>query len=173
MIATRRPQRSSTAIAAAADGPTASQRWRASLPLLAAGGVAIIAGGMAAAMTGPTDWDHGSWVAAFLVLVAGVAQIGLGAGHAQLPRVAPSVGFIAAACASWNLGCGAVIVGTLLSAPIAVFIGSALLVATLAMSMFAVRGADGQPFLLLTYRALLIVLLVSIPIGNALASARG
>ena len=67
------------------------QRWSSIVPMLAAGGVSIVAGGVVAAVTGPTDWDHGSWVAAFLVLVAGVAQLGVGAGQAQLVPVAPTV----------------------------------------------------------------------------------
>ncbi len=150
----------------------ASQPWRPSIPLLAAGSVAIIAGGLAAAVTGPTEWDHGSWVAAFLVLVTGVAQIGLGTGQAQLAPVTPGIGFAAVECALWNAGCLAVIVGTLLSAPIAVSIGSALLVAALGMSTFAVRGTGGRRLLLVLYRALLIVLLVSIPIGTTLAWTR-
>lgn len=154
------------------NGPTASRRWRPSVPLLTAGSVAIIAGGLAAAVTGPTEWDHGSWAAAFLVLVTGVAQIGLGAAQAHLAPVTPGIGFAAVECALWNAGCLAVIVGTLLSAPIAVSIGSALLVAALGMSTFAVRGTGGRRLLLVLYRALLIVLLMSIPIGTTLAWTR-
>lgn len=152
--------------------PTASQRWRPSVPFLAAGSLAIIAGGFAAAVTGPTEWEHGSWVAAFLVLVAGVAQVGLGAAQAQLAPITPSIGFAAVECALWNAGCLAVIVGTLLSNPLTVSIGGGLVVAALGMSTFAVRGTGGQRLLLLLYRALLIVLLVSIPIGTTLAWTR-
>ena len=111
-------------------------------------------------------------MAAFLVLVTGVAQIGLGACQSQLSPVAPSVGFAAVECALWNGGCLAVVAGTLLSNPVAVSVGSGLLVAALGVSMFAVRGIGGQPLLLRLYRALLIVLLVSIPIGTALAWTR-
>ena len=60
--------------------PTGAHHWRRSLPLFTAGGASVVAGGMAAAVTGPMQWGHGSWVAAFLVLVAGAAQIGIGAG---------------------------------------------------------------------------------------------
>ena len=154
---------------AASDGLAVSQRWRPSAPLFAAGSVSIIAGGLAAAVTGPIEWNHGSWVAAFLVLVTGAGQIGLGAGQARLAPVAPSVGFTAVECALWNGGCLTVISGTLLSNPPAVSIGSGLLVAALGMSTFGVRGTGGQPLLLVLYRGLLIVLLASIPIGTALA----
>lgn len=122
--------------------------------------------------TGPTEWDHGSWVAAFLVLVTGVAQVGLGAAQAQLAPLTPSIPFAAVECALWNAGCLAVIVGTLLSNSLTVSIGGGLLVAALGMSTFAVRGTGGQRSLLLLYRALLIVLLVSIPIGTTLAWTR-
>lgn len=42
----------------------ATTRWSVNLPLLIAGGVSIIAGGLIAAVTGPADWEHGAWVAA-------------------------------------------------------------------------------------------------------------
>ena len=143
------------------------------MPLLAAGGVSIVAGGLIAAVTGPTDWDHGTWVAAFLVLVAGVAQIGVGAGQAQLAPVAPTVGYAAVECVLWNAGCMTIVTGTLLSSPAAVSVGSTLLVAALGMSTFAVRGSGSHHSLfLLMYRVLLIVLLASIPIGIALAWSR-
>lgn len=152
---------------------TTTQRWRSTVPMLAAGGVSIVAGGLVAAVAGPTDWDHGSWVAAFLVLVAGVAQIGVGAAQAQLAPVAPTVGFAAVACVLWNAGCMTIVTGTLLSNQVAVSIGSTLLAAALAMSTFALRGSGIQPRqFLLPYRVLLLVLLTSTPIGIALAWTR-
>lgn len=143
------------------------------LPLFAAGGASVVAGGMAAAVTGPMQWGHGSWVAAFLVLVAGVAQIGIGAGQASLASHALSATFIAVQSAMWNAGCAMVVVGTLVSLPEIVFIGSAPLVAVLVMSAVALRGTRAQrsAFSLL-YRLLLVVLLASIPIGLALAWVR-
>lgn len=167
-----RPTTSVSTTTTNANTSSAAQRWRPSVPLLATGTVAIVAGGMAAAVTGPTDWSHGSWVAAFLVLVAGVAQIGLGAGQAQLAPAVATIRLAAVECVLWNVGCVAVVAGTLLSAPIAVTIGSAPLVAALAMATFAVRGAGRQRLLLALYRALLVVLLVSIPVGSALAWSR-
>lgn len=66
-----------------------------------------------------------------------------------------------------------VIAGTLLSAPLVVSIGSMPLVAALGMALFTVRGFGGQSRLLLWfYRALLVVLLVSIPIGCLLSWMR-
>lgn len=156
----------------ATDGQTASQRWRSSAPLLAAGGVAVIVGGLAAAVTGPIDWVHGSWVAAFFVLVGGVAQIGIAIGQAQLAHAAPTVTFVAGECGLWNTSCLMIVAGTLLSAPVIVTIGSGLMVTVLLMSMIAIRGSHGSRLLVTSYRSLLVVLLASIPIGTALAWAR-
>jgi hypothetical protein len=138
---------------------------------LVTGGAAIIAGGLVAAVTGPTGWDHGSWVAAFLVLVTGVAQIGVGAAQAQLARTAPTVAYVATECGVWNGSCIVVIAGTLLSSPATVTAGSALLLVALGMSASAVRQS-GRSSLLRLYRTLLIGLLASTPIGIALAWAR-
>lgn len=142
-------------------------------PLLAAGGVSIVAGGLAAAVTGPTAWDHGSWVAAFLVLVVGVAQVGVAAGQAHFAPIAVTSTFATVQSVAWNAGCIAIIAGTLLSSPVTVSIGSAPLVVALAMATFAVRGSDRRPRpLSWIYRLVLFVIAVSIPIGIALSWAR-
>lgn len=138
-----------------------------------AGGASVIAGGSAAAVTGPTQWGHGSWVAAFLVLVAGVAQISVGAGQAHLAPLVPSARLIAAQCVMWNAGCATVIAGTLLSSPLLVVVGSAPLVAALVTSIIVLRGSrSNRSAFLVLYRLLLAVLLASIPIGVVLAWAR-
>ena len=152
---------------------TATTRWAANLPLLVAGGVSIVAGGLVAAVTGPADWEHGAWVAAFLVLVAGVAQVGIAVGQAGLAPNAPAISFVAVEGLSWNVACITIITGTLRSNPVAVTIGSALLIIALGVAAFAVSGSDGQHRLLLwSYRVLLVVLLMSIPVGIALSWVR-
>ena len=113
-----------------------TQRWMSVLPMLIVGGVGVISGGLVAAITGPTSWQHGSWVAAFLVLVVGVGQIGIASGQALVST------------------------------------GSALLMITLVISTTEVRRADGPRSILVLYRTLLLVLLVSIPIGMVLAWVR-
>ncbi len=151
----------------------AAQRWRVASPLLIAGGLSIVAGGLVAAVTGPTNWERGSWVAAFLVLVAGVAQIGVGASQAHLGPTPTSASSTAVECALWNLACIATIVGSLLNNTVVVAIASTPLVAALIMSTFAVRGSQSRhQRLLLAYRLLLILLLASIPVGITLAWAR-
>jgi hypothetical protein len=97
-------QRAPATVQAAVD----SQRWRSNVSLLAAGGAAIVAGGLIAAVTGPTEWGHGSWVAAFLVLVGGVAQVGMGLAQAAFDGAAPSARFVSVECALWSSGSVAV-----------------------------------------------------------------
>lgn len=162
----------SIGVALVAD-PAGTRPWMRSVALFTAGGASVIAGGIAAAVTGPAQWGHGSWVAAFLVLVAGAGQIGVGAGQAHVAPLTPSVTFTAVQCVMWNAGCAMVIAGTLLSRPTIVLVGSAPLMAVLVMSTVALRGSRAQrsAFLLL-YRLLLVVLLASIPIGVALAWLR-
>lgn len=154
--------------------PFSSDRWRRSLPLLITGTVSVVAGGLVAAVTGPTEWSDGSWVAAFLVLVAGVAQLGIGAGQAYLAVTARTLAFVAAQAVMWNVGCATVIAGTLLSSPATVAVGSAPLVAVLLLSMVAIRDQFGaqRSVALVGYRLLLLVVLVSVPIGLALAFTR-
>ena len=49
-------------------------RWPSVRPFLLIGSLCTIAGGLVAAVTRPTGFVLGSWTAAFLVLVGGVAQ---------------------------------------------------------------------------------------------------
>lgn len=93
-------------------------RWSASRPFIFLGSLCTVAGGLVAAMTRPTGFVLGSWTAAFLVLVGGVAQIALGAGQGWLAHQAPLIGRVRAEAAFWNLGVGATIVGTLTGMPI-------------------------------------------------------
>lgn len=132
----------------------------------------ITLGGLVAAVTGPLDLTHGSWLAAYLVLVGGVAQVAMGsmgrrrATHVQL--------------AAWNGGNLAVIGGALITEPLLVDLGS-LLLGAIVLALLAVRssgrhagGTGGQvPALVLwAYRSLLVALAVSIPIGIVLSHAR-
>ena len=149
-----------------------TQRWMSVLPMLIVGGVGVISGGLVAAITGPTSWQHGSWVAAFLVLVVGVGQIGIASGQALLACGPSANGNMAAECGSFNVGCALIIGGTLIAAPPVVSAGSALLMSALVISTTEVRRADGPRSILVLYRTLLLVLLVSIPIGMGLAWVR-
>ncbi len=94
------------------------------LPFVIAGTVALVSGGIAAALTRPTGCDHGPWVAAFLVLVTGVGQIGLAIGQTVFADHVPSRRHLAAEVASLNAGSVVVISGTLVSSPVVVSAGA-------------------------------------------------
>lgn len=143
-------------------------------PFAALGTACVVAGGLVAAATAPVPSEHGSWAAAYLVLVAGVAQVGLGGGQALLAPRLPSRRLVAAEFAGWNAGNAAVLAGTLLHLTALVYVGGALLVAALALLVHGVRGAGGRRgWPLHAFRLLVVVLLVSIPAGLLLAQTGG
>ena len=101
----------------------------------------------------------------------------LGAGQAALAPNLPSRGLVVGQCVTWNVGSAGVILGTLIDSPTLVSAGSVVFLAAVALAAFAARGQSGltgrSRFLLLAFRVLLIVLLVSTPIGIVLSWARG
>lgn len=151
-------------------------RW-----LMALGGGFVLLGGAVAAVTGPLALAKGSWLAAYLVLVCGVPQyVG---GRVTAARQLGRAGWVL--LAGWNLGNAAVVAGTLLSAPYVVDLGGAILLVPLLLLLWAalrhsdpegaapgtVTGFGGRAgrWLLI---ALLVVLIVSVPIGLGLAHVR-
>jgi len=142
-------------------------------PFLVAGTSAIVAGGVVAAITGPTGWDDGSWVAAFAVLVTGVGQIGLGAGQLLLAGPRVSGRQIVGEVAAINGGSCLVIIGTLTSTPVVVTLGGLVLVAGLVVFAVAARGGlTTRHWVRSAYLGLLAVLVFSTPIGLVLAWLR-
>jgi len=133
----------------------------------------VVGGGLVAAVTGPLHLEHGSWAAAYLVLVGGVAQGALGAGQYFLAPQRFTGWKVVAELVAWNSASAAVIGGTLIGNPWVVDAGGGLLVASLALMFQTVRGPGAQPrWALWGYRALLVVMGVSIPIGLLLAHLR-
>lgn len=164
--------------------PVGSLAWLAGrrselLPFTVVGTLSIIAGGLVAAVTAPAPSEHGTWSAAYLVLVAGVAQIGLGLGQAMFTSRRTRPPIVAAQAAGWNVGNAAVISGTLLGALALVDIGGVMLVITLGLMARGLAPAGAQPLRgvrrlgLYGYRILVLILLVSIPVGLVLARLRG
>lgn len=152
-------------------------RPEAALAIIGVG--CVVFGGLVAAATGPLGLEQGSWVAAYLVLVGGVAQVAMGLAPAWLTQRPASPTISWSTLASWDLGSALVIAGTLTDMPLVVDGGSVLLVIGLATALYAVRrgsphsSAEGAAWLVSwIYRALLLVLLVSIPIGVVLAHLR-
>ena len=138
--------------------------------LVVVGIAAVIAGGLIAAVTEPFGLTDGSWAAAYLVLVWGISQVAIGAAQ-QLIAVVPSPTLAWAVFALWNLGNVGVLVGTLVALPTVVVAGSVLLLIALVGAFVAVRGAHRRIWAWL-YRALIVVLFVSVFVGIALSFVR-
>ncbi len=137
------------------------------------GAAAVILGGLVAAVTGPLELSKGSWAAAYLVLVAGAAQVVMGSARQRWMRSGSDAqGW--AQFASWNIGNLAVIIGTSAGSTVAVFAGAALLVIALVLAFLATFRLQGRAdrMLLLGFRILLVLLAVSIPIGVTLSAIR-
>lgn len=150
-------------------------RWFPAFPFMAMGGISIIAGGLVAAVTAISPTRHATWAAAYLVLVVGVAQLGIGMGQALLAPKTPSPRLITAELLTWDIGNAGVIAGTLLNRVGLVDLGGVLLAVSLILFLLGVRGHAGQKrWLLYGYRLLIAIVLVSIPIGLIISrSAHG
>lgn len=148
-------------------------RWPAVRPFLVVGSVCIVAGGLVAAITRPTGFELGSWLAAYLVLVGGVAQIGLGVGQAWLAQAPPSGVEVRNEAVVWNLSVLATVVGTLLASPILTTVGGIALVVALGLFLAGVRATGGASRTVgAVYRGLTAIVLVSTPVGLVLAWVR-
>lgn len=135
--------------------------------------VCIVIGGLVAAVTSPLGLKHGSWAAAYLVLVGGVAQGGLGIGQHVLTQRRPALRVVGIELATWNAGGLAVIGGTVVSNPWIVDLGGLLLAAALLCMIWLTRGSTAGPrWLAWGYRILLAVIIISIPIGLTMAHLR-
>ena len=133
------------------------------------GAAMVVAGGIVAAINSPAPFAHGSWLAAYLVLVAGVAQVGLGAGRAALPLPARAPRAARAEFGLWNAGNVVVVAGVLLDAPAIVVAGSVALLAALASFAAGTRGARSPG--VAVYRLAIVGLATSVLVGCALAGA--
>jgi hypothetical protein len=158
--------------------PVRAAELRRAAPAAAVGAASVVVGGLVAAVTATAPSEHGAWLAAYLVLVGGVAQIALAVGQALLATGSPSPRTLAVEITAWNLGNVAVVVGTLTGHPTLVGLGGALLVLALALLGTGVRRAGHRGdrlrwWALLAFRLLLLTLLVSIPVGLWLAVVHG
>lgn len=147
-------------------------RWHAMGGFALVGLIAVIAGGLVAAVTGPTGFTDGSWVAAYLVLVAGVAQVGLGVGQALLAAVPPSRRRRGWQLVVYSVANTAVLLGTLTESVAVVVAGGVLLLLALALFLAAVRRPRTHSWHLAIYRILLAILGVSVPVGIVLSALR-
>ena len=147
---------------------------RSAIPFLSVGGVSVIAGGLLSAATAPTPSYTASWAVAYIVLVAGVVQLVLGIGQAQLAPHQPSGRILALECVTFNLANVAVLAGTVIGAAWIVDIGAALIVIALALFIWSVRGTgSANRWMLYGFRAVIVIVLVTTPIGLVIAHLKG
>lgn len=158
--------------AAAADVVDAAAIWRSlavsgTRAFVALAGSLIVIGGCVAAVNSATPFAHGSWVAAYLVLVGGVAQIALAVGRRPLSRRLSRAGLML-----WNAGNAGVIAGVLADLSGLVSAGStALLVGLLCFARDARRAAPRRRSVTLLFDAGVVALAASVVVGSALAGA--
>jgi len=144
---------------------------RFALTFFLIGSAFVVLGGLVAAVSTPLRFASGPWLAAYLVLVCGVAQCLFGIMRRYVaPSPMTAVGF-AVELVCWNLGNAAVVVGDLVRIPFVVGIGGALLVVVLVLQLLHLRHvAAGLRWAAWLYGIVVAVLLVSIPIGILLAA---
>lgn len=174
---TPRPTASTARAATAPVAPTTNtvlvKRWPVIQPFLAVGAICIIAGGVVAAVARPTGFEMGSWLAAFLVLVGGVAQVALGVGQGWLAVIAPAPRTIYGELVVFNVGAALTVIGSLAAIPAVTTVGSLCVVAALVLFL---RGVGGGTYRLrrplLAYQLLVWFVLLSTPVGIVLAWIR-
>jgi hypothetical protein len=146
--------------------------WAAAAPFAIVGVACVVAGGLISAAVASSPSENSSWAVAYLVLIGGVAQVALGVGQSRLAGTAPSRRILTAEFVCWNAGNAAVITGQLLGYPWVIDAGGAMLVAALALLFRGVRGStagtSAETWLLYAYRVILLIVLISIPIGLVL-----
>jgi hypothetical protein len=142
---------------------------RRALPFLVAALVCVVAGGLLAAATAYVTTQKTAWATAYLVLVGGIAQAGLGAALSGLAQ-RPSARLAWVVFVLFNAGNVGVLTGQLTGLVAMTLIGGAVLVAALVVVIVATRrGVPAHPVLVWGFRALVVVLAVSIPTGLLLA----
>lgn len=148
------------------------KQWEIAKSFVAIGSLCIVAGGLVAAMTASVPSDKGAWAAAYLVLVAGVAQLALGGGQAWLATDPPSPRVVAAELVSFTIGNAGVLAGTLLGVQWLVDAGGVVLAVAL---LLVLRGGTRwrHGWVLGVYQTLIVFVLMSIPVGLVLARING
>ena len=146
---------------------------RSAFPFVIIGAAATVAGGLVSAASAPSPSYLASWAVAYLVLVVGVAQVVLGIGQSTLANAPLTARVLSIEAVIFNLGNLGVLLGTIVGQSLVVYVGAALIVAALLSFLWAVRGTNTHRVALnWGYRVLIVVLLVSIPVGLVIATIR-
>lgn len=141
-------------------------------PALVIALVSVIAGGILSAVTAHAATQAASWAAAYLVLVGGVGTAGLAIGRGLVSASTPSNNRLWSERGIWVVGNVLVLAGTLISPAGFVEVGSVLLMVTLWSVGAGVYRGKGHAALRWLFLTLLVVLIVSIPIGILLSHLR-
>ena len=159
--------------AVSARSRTNGREGRTTLVMRVVGYAGVIGGGLVAAVADPLDVYRGSWVAAFLVLVIGAAQVAMSAARQRWGAAGAARSWWQ--IATWNVGGAGVIVGTLAETSVVVYVFSLVMVVALVIAFADTWGrppAEEARIWLLIYRIVLIVLALSIPVGMLLSYLR-
>lgn len=147
---------------------------RFALTFFLIGSAFVILGGLVAAVSTPLGFASGPWLAAYLVLVCGVAQCLFGIMRRYVAPSPMTGGVFAVELVCWNAGNAAVVVGDLVRIPFIVGIGGALLVVVLVLQLVHLRHVIAAlRWAAWLYGIVVAVLLASIPIGIVLAALQG
>ena len=138
------------------------------LPFVALGWAAIVASGLIAAAVARHPAEYLVWMVAYLVLIAGAAQVALGKGLAKLPDQTPSAGMIWGSWILLNMGHAGIISGTLAGTFPLVAAATVLYLIAVVWLGAAVRPGTHKAGLN-WYRTLIVVLFVSALIGATLS----
>jgi hypothetical protein len=140
--------------------------------LTAVGAACIVLGGLIAAVSGPLHLALGSWAAAYLVLVAGVAQYAMGRHRARQRHAILRMPWAWTQVGAWNAGNALVIAGSVAGIPWLVDGGSVLLLAALVIAFRSSRPASVPRWIEWAYRVFLVLLAISAVIGALIAHLR-
>lgn len=145
----------------------------AAFPFLTVGVAAIALGGLFSAATARFASYHSAWFVAYLVLVVGIAQVGLGLGQWRLASKPLGVAVLFVELLIFNVGNAGVMWGSLTSEPLWVDIGSVLLLVSLVTFGWMVWKPRRRGAALWGYWALLVLLFASVFVGLFFAHSAG
>lgn len=137
------------------------------LPFVVLGAMGVVGGGLLSAALAPIASYHSSWAVAYIVLIAGVAQIVLGVSQTALTGGTVRARTVAAQAVCWNLGTAATVFGTLADVVPVLYVGAVLQVSTLVLVLYTTRHARAG-WVAVTLRLVSVLLLISVPTGIVL-----
>lgn len=133
--------------------------------------LAIAGGGILAAFSARQPDRLKVWMSAYLVLVVGLVQFGLAVGWQRLGS--PDTPVAAIAFAVYNIGNVLVMLGTAQKRRWAILVmaGGVLLAAAMALLVWTVRNTAAS-WTLVWFLALVLIILITMPIGLTLSARR-